>query len=106
MIITDVYEEDGKTYWPDTLVGSVLDYGIDWSDWLTNENDTFVSITWAALPTGLSSDYESDADDISLIRLSADAAGTHCISGIMECIESGHEQSLPVQMYLIVAELC
>ena len=106
MIVTDIYEEDGKLYWPDTLVGSDLDYGIDWSIWLTNENDTFVSMTWDALPTGLTSAYSDDSSNISLIQLEPTTAGTYCISGIMASIEGGHTQKLPVQMHLKVSDLC
>ncbi len=106
MIITDIYEEDGKLYWPDTLVGSDLDYGIDWSLWLTNENDTFVNMTWDSLPAGLTSAYDNDASNISIIQLTAGTAGTYCISGIMVSVESGHNQSLPVQMHLKVSSLC
>ena len=106
MIVTDIYEEDGKLYWPDTLVGSELDYGFNWSDWLTNENDTFVSMTWDDLPTGLTSSFDGDSNDVSLINLVAGTAGEYCISGIMLSVESGHNQSLPVQMYLKVSALC
>jgi hypothetical protein len=107
MIITDIYEENELLYWPDTLVGSDLNYGVDWgAEYLPNENDTFVSMTWDTLPAGLTSSYNSDASDISLIQLTAGAAGTYCISGIMESTEGGHTQKLPVQMHLKVTALC
>lgn len=105
-IITDIYEEDGKLYWPDTYVGSKLDYGFDWTLWLTNEGDTFVSMTWDTIPTGLVSSFDADASDISLINLEANTAGTYCISGIMQSTEGGHTQDLPVRMYLKVTALC
>lgn len=105
-MITDIYEEDGKLYWPDTHVGSELDYGIDWSLWLTNENDTFVSMTWDTLPTGLSSTYDNDAANISLINIVAGAAGTYCINGLMTSVEGGHNQVLPIQIHLVVESLC
>ena len=106
MIVTDIYEEDGKLYWPDTFIGSKLDYGFDWSVWLTNEGDTFVSMTWNTIPTGLLFDYDADSSDTSIINLEAVTVGTYCISGIMQSSEGGHSQDLPVKMYLKVAALC
>jgi len=105
-MITDIYEEDGKLYWPDTQIGSELDYGIDWSLWLTNEGDDFVSMTWETIPAGLTSAYNNDSANISLINLVAVTAGTYCISGLMESAESGHSQTLPIQIHLKVTELC
>ena len=105
-MITEIYTEDEKTFWPDTIVGSSLDYCIDWNLWLTNENDEFVSMTWNTLPGGLSSSFNSESSGISTIQLSADSSGTYCISGVMVSSESGHQQSLAVKMWLVVANSC
>jgi len=106
-MITEVYvDDDDRIFWPDTIVGSELDYCVDWSLWLENENDEFVSMTWNDLPTGLSSSFNANSSGVSTIRISADLAGTYCISGVMVSSESGHQQSLVVKMNLIVENIC
>ena len=107
MLINESYtDSNGVAHWPGALVGSKLDYGIDWFVWLTNENDTFVSMMWDDLPAGLTSDFETNSENISYINIEANEPGSYCVSGIMESIENGHSQNLAVKIYLEVEDTC
>ena len=46
---------------------AVLDYTVDWSDWLVN--DTIISATWV-VPTGITKDSSSNTDTTATIWLS------------------------------------
>lgn len=53
---------------------SVLDYGIDWSDWL-DSGETISTSTWT-VPVGITKDSESNGDTSTLVWLSGGTAGT------------------------------
>lgn len=53
---------------------SVLDYGIDWSDWLAS-GETISTSTWT-VPTGITEDSDLNGDESTLIWLSGGTAGT------------------------------
>ena len=53
---------------------SVLDYGIDWSTWLSS-GETISTSTWT-VPTGKTEDSDSKGDTSTLIWLSGGTAGT------------------------------
>lgn len=53
---------------------SVLDYGVDWSDWLAS-GETISTSTWT-VPTGITKDSDSKGDNSTLIWLSGGTAGT------------------------------
>lgn len=52
---------------------SVLDYGIDWSDWLAS-GETISTSTWT-VPTGITEDSDSKGDTSTIIWLSGGTAG-------------------------------
>lgn len=61
----------------------MLDYGMDWSDWLqteaerlagTDSADTISTSTWT-VPTGITKDSDSKGDRSTLIWLSGGTAG-------------------------------
>lgn len=96
------YKLNGEIYWPDTCVGSELYYGFNWATWLTNEGDTFVSMTWDSLPTGLTTTDDYDADNESFIKIVAGTAGGYEITGSMASIEAGKTQLKTVKAHLTV----
>jgi hypothetical protein len=51
---------------------AVLDYAIDWSDWLGS--DTISTSTWT-VPTGITEDSESETTTVATIWLSGGTAG-------------------------------
>ena len=53
---------------------SVLDYGVDWSDWLAS-GETISTSTWT-VPNGITEDSDSKGDNSTLIWLSGGTAGT------------------------------
>jgi hypothetical protein len=52
---------------------AVLDYGIDWSDWLYS-SDVISTSTWT-VPAGITQDDESKGDTSTIIWLSGGTAG-------------------------------
>lgn len=52
---------------------AVLDYAIDWSDWLEID-DTIASAEWT-VPTGIVSDKEEESDTAAVIWLSGGTLG-------------------------------
>jgi hypothetical protein len=59
-------------YWPLKDPDDILDYSIDWSNWL--ETDTILTSTWI-LPTGISKINDSHSSTITIIWLSGGTAG-------------------------------
>ncbi len=53
---------------------AVLDYGIDWSDWLES-GESIATSTWTVTPSGLTVDSETEDADSTLIWLSGGTAG-------------------------------
>ena len=54
---------------------AVLDYGIDWGDWLTDVSDTISTSTWTA-PAGITKDSDTHNDTTTTIWLSGGTAGS------------------------------
>lgn len=52
---------------------SVLDYGIDWSDWLAS-GEIISTSTWT-VPTGITKDSDSKGDESTIVWLSGGTAG-------------------------------
>jgi len=59
--------------WPDKDPDEVLDFRIDWSDWLAG--DTISSATWT-VPAGLTKDSEARDDSSTTVGLSGGADET------------------------------
>jgi hypothetical protein len=51
---------------------AVLDYGFDWSDWLTT-GETISTSTWI-VPSGITQDSESESTELTTIWLSGGTA--------------------------------
>lgn len=74
--MTEFTSKTGIWYAPDKDPNSVLDYSIDWSDWLGS--DTIHSSTWT-LPAGIIKDpvgQDSFTNTVTTIWLSGGTAGT------------------------------
>ena len=52
---------------------AVLDYSIDWSDWLTG-SEVIATSTWT-VPSGITKDSDSNNDTLTVIWLSGGTAG-------------------------------
>jgi len=52
---------------------AVLDYKVDWSDWLT-DGETITTSTWT-VPSGITEDSDTHDDDSATIWLSGGTAG-------------------------------
>lgn len=52
---------------------SVLDYAVDWEDWLCNE-ETILTSTWD-VPEGITKDSDSKTDTIATVWLSGGTTG-------------------------------
>lgn len=63
----------GIWYAPDKDPNSVLDYSIDWSDWL--DTDTIATSTWT-IPAGLTMGNETNSTTTVTVWLSGGTAGT------------------------------
>jgi len=53
---------------------AVLDYAVDWSDWLA-DGETISTSTWT-VPTGLTKDSDSKTDTVATVWLSGGTAAT------------------------------
>lgn len=53
---------------------SVLDYSVDWSNWLPT-GDTIATSTWT-IPAGLTKDSQSATTTVAVVWLSGGTAGT------------------------------
>lgn len=64
--------------WPDKDPDEVLDYAIEWSDWLAETpTDSLLSSTWgASSPVGLTTSTPSISGTKTILWLSAGTAGT------------------------------
>lgn len=51
-----------------------LDYGVDWSDWLAQYNDTLAESTWSA-PEALTLDNDIHTDTATLVWVSGGVVG-------------------------------
>lgn len=60
-------------YWPTKDPNAVLDYSIDWSDWL--DTDTISTSTWT-VPTGLTKGTDTTSTTVTTVWLSGGTAGT------------------------------
>lgn len=54
---------------------AVLDYSVDWSDWLEDDDDTISSVVWD-VPTGLTLSSQSETDTVATVFLSGGTAAT------------------------------
>ena len=101
---------DGKVYYPDTIVGSELYYGIRLDDWLSNEalelglgDWTLDSAVWT-LDTGLSKTNEVVlSGNKTRAKIDALEKGNFLCRCHMSCSTAGGDTQTPTaEIYLIV----
>ena len=80
---TDV---DGE-HFPDAIVGSDVFYGLDFTCWLANEEDTIVSAVWT-LPDGLTTSDDFLQDTVGTIKIKALRAGSYVINCVLTSTET------------------
>jgi hypothetical protein len=71
--MTEFVKKTGYWYAPDKDPNAVLDYIIDWTDWLNG--DTITDSAWI-VPTGITKESENFTDEKTTIWISGGTAGT------------------------------
>jgi hypothetical protein len=61
--------------WPDKDPADVLDYAMDFADFLASPIDTIASVVWT-VPAGLTAGTQYNVSGVATVWLSAGAAGT------------------------------
>ena len=84
-------DADGLAWWPSTPLTSEKFFAVDWTDYLTAENDTIGVVDWT-VPTGLTNMADSEVGDQARIKLSADSVGTYEITCEMNSTEGSDTQ--------------
>ena len=76
-----------KASWPNAVKNTEKYYGVDWDQFLTNEGDTITSVDWI-IPTGLTElDRPSTLNNITRIKLRADAVGIYQVTCTIQTID-------------------
>lgn len=95
-MITDSLDEEGRAWWqPDAELDSEKYYSVNWTTWLTNENDTIDSVVWE-VPAGLVKMDEKLVGNIAAVKLQATTIGTHLVRCVMNSRENTETQK-PIQ---------
>ena len=81
-IKTFPYHEIDGDHFPDATLGSDLYYGLDFSCWLTGEEDTIVSTTWS-YPEGITSEDDFMQGNVGNIKLKATRPGSFIINCLL-----------------------
>ena len=98
----EVHENADGIHWPDATLGSEKYYGILITDFLAEENDTYVSSSWT-VPTGLTNMDTDKVGDEFRIKLSADTLGSNYeIICEFSTTEGGNTQTFRQTMLLNV----
>lgn len=95
------YKDIDGNHWPDAALGDALFYAIDYSQWLTEENDELVSIAWT-VPAGLVGSDGFEANGQANIKLTTEKRGSHKVVCAITTVENGFEQKKTVLMILKV----
>jgi hypothetical protein len=101
MSIISYKDSLGRANWPDANLGSAKYYGVDWSDYLTVENDTIGVVTWT-IPTGLTGSDENVVSDVARVKISADSVGEYEVSCQITSTEGVETQTTIQKMRLKV----
>jgi hypothetical protein len=96
-----VYTDIDGCHWPDTKLGSSMFYSIEYSQWLSDENDSFVSASWE-IPEGVTGSEAYESGGEAFIKITADTRGSHKIKMNLTTSESGYVQTQVVEMILKV----
>jgi|TARA_B110000908_G_C10228649_1_gene439375 hypothetical protein len=81
------YKSTDGEHFPDAVLGSNLFYGLDFSCWLKNEEDTLVSIEWT-LPDGVTSEDDFLQGTVGNIKLSPTRTGSFVINCVITTEET------------------
>lgn len=101
-MITERYiDSEGNVHWPDAYLGSKEDYGVDWHDVLTKENNVLTGVTWT-VPAELVDSDETTSGDLVGITLACDTIGTHVVKCVIDSEEGGKFYNHVIDMYLTV----
>ncbi len=65
--------KDAVGYWLPVSPGAVLDYSVEWLDWIGT--DTISSVVWT-VPTGITSSAPTNTDSVARVWLSGFVDGT------------------------------
>lgn len=95
------YKDIDGNHWPDAALGDELFYCIDYNTWITEENDSLVSITWV-VPDGLEGSEAHEANGEAFIKLKTLARGSHRVEMHLRTKEFDYEQVKVVPMILKV----
>ena len=101
MIIYSYTDSAGAAHWPDATIGSEKYYGIDFDEFLTNENDTWTGVSWI-VPSGMTNMDEVEVSNEVRIKLSADAVGDYEIICELETVEGADTQKIIQKMLISV----
>jgi len=101
MALESYTDSEGLAHWPNTCLNTEKYYGVDWSDWLTNESDTKTSVTWT-VPSGLTNMDTDTVEGVEVIKLSADSVGNYEVICTLETIDSGNTQKAIQSVWLKV----
>ncbi len=91
MITISGVNSAGEAFFADLYVAAEEYYSIDCTDYLTNENDSLVAVTWT-VPDGLTELDSQINGNIASIKLRGDTEGTHYIGFSLDSTESGNNQ--------------
>lgn len=94
-------DKNGVAHWTDCFAGSQEYYGIEWANWLTNENDTLTGVTWT-LPNGLTQLDAYNTTTLTAIKIGADEVGEHEVSCTIDTIENSDTQKVVQKIILKV----
>lgn len=91
---------DGN-HWPDANLGDAQYYSIDYSEWLVNENDALVDVSWS-VPEGLVGTDSHEANSQAFIKLATSERGSFKIVCTIITTENAKQQTKVVPMILKV----
>lgn len=95
------YTAPDGNHWPDAHKGSDLFYAIDFSEWLSNENDQLTSVDWV-YPSGLTSTENFLVGNEATIKLASSKVGTFRVTCKITSEENSKVQTVAVPMMLRV----
>ena len=87
-------DSDGNAHWPDSNVGEIKDYQIDWEARIAAEGDTMATVAWT-IPTGLTKTSE-DLDltnKLTTVWLEAVTVGSYEVSCTITTTDNGEDQT-------------
>lgn len=96
-----IYEAPDGKHFPDAYEGENKIYTIDFSEWLTNEGDTLVSVNWV-ISDGITSDDNFLVGNTANIKVDTSTQGTYKLICTANTIEDSKTQTIVVPMVLKV----